>query len=102
MIFMTEPTNHFRMARLRIDRAFLSLTDEITMPSGQPIDAVVLSRLIIALNSLATGLSEASERRGAECKSAAREASEILWSIGEKAGKIAPAIHMRDDARPPQ
>jgi hypothetical protein len=86
------------MARLRIERALLSLPSDIRQPSDYPIDVVVLSRLIIALNTVATALCEAHGKLRPD--DILLETADLLWSIGEQAAAVSPGLEMRDCSRP--
>lgn len=90
---------HFSMARRRVERAMQSLPDGIANPADHRVDVVVVSRLIVALNSIASGLSEAA-REGLVDPSVIQEAADILWSVGEQAGIKSDGLRMLDDARP--
>jgi len=59
----------------------------------------VLSRLIIALKTIATECVERSQRAtGIEGEFLA-ELSDLLWSVGEKAGALDSSLDMLDEKR---
>jgi hypothetical protein len=78
----------------------LSLPSTFQRAAGEPVDVVVFSRLLIALNSVASVLNSEAENCRDDCGWVMRQAADVLWSVGEKAGEIAPALHMLDDVRP--
>jgi hypothetical protein len=97
---MSHEHDLFRLARGRIDRSLLSLPSTFERAAGEPVDVVVFSRLIIALNTVASILQTEAMKCPHNCGSIMREAADVLWSVGEKAGEIAPALRMLDEARP--
>lgn len=97
---MSHEPDPFHLTRRRIDRSLLSLPSNFERAAGEPVDVVVFSRLIIALNSAASVLHAEATDCDEHCGSIMREAADVLWSVGEKAGEIAPALRMLDDARP--
>ena len=60
----------------------------------------VLSRLIIAMNGVATKLSRVSVGDESAAGRAAAEAADILWAFGEGCAAHSPNLEMRDDDRP--
>ncbi|MBX9728531.1 MAG: hypothetical protein K2X31_06460 [Sphingopyxis sp.] len=92
--------NRIDQIRARIDRAFLSLREANETEAAAPIDAVVLSRLVIALNTIATELHTTARSHNADCRDACLRAADFLWSVGEQAGKHDPSLFMQDEVRP--
>lgn len=88
------------MIHARIDRALRSLRDENNAEVGEPVDAVVLSRLVIALNTIATELHATARSHNADCRDACLRAADLLWSVGEQAGKRDPSLFMLEEVRP--
>ena len=86
----------FKLIRQRIDRALLSLE-----PSQEPWtkDRTVLSRLIIALNTLASECSVLKANTTEEQRDFLSQTADLLWSIGEKAAIIDPTLDMADEKR---
>lgn len=60
----------------------------------------VLSRLIIALNGVATQLAHASGGDKSAAGRAAAEVADIFWAFGEECAALSPNLEMADDARP--
>lgn len=58
-----------------------------------------LSRVIIALNGLATELNSASSDKSMGARASA-EAAHVLWRFGEACALHSSDLEMRDDARP--
>lgn len=88
--------DRFRLAKARIDRALLSLEAQEEWSR----DRTVLSRLIIALNTLATECDAHARLRSPASSEFLNQMADMLWSIGEKAAKIDPSLNMAEDRRP--
>lgn len=93
------------MAELRLDRAFLNLPRYLEMEAAARAGGgddpegptVFLSRLIIALNTVASELRRAN---ATNLNAVANEAADVLWSIGERCGAEDERLRMRDADRP--
>jgi hypothetical protein len=83
---------------MRIERAILILPADVEA-SGSLIDSVILSRLLIALNTVTTGLHQAAQADGVEKQRALCSAADLLWSVGERIGNVAPKLLMADAGR---
>ena len=91
--------DRFDLARLRLERAVLSLPESIEQPSGHLIDVVVVSRLIIALNTVATILHDQICNPEESDRNTMIKVADFLWSVGETAAAISPGLRMSDAAR---
>jgi hypothetical protein len=96
---------HLLMAEHRLDRALLNLPRYLEMEAAARVGGsddpegptVFLSRLIIALNTVASELHSA---QAADVEAVASEAADYLWSIGERCGAADNRFRMNDAARP--
>lgn len=86
--------------RARIHRAMLGLNVTEEAEAGAPENQLVLSRLIIALNTIATELHATARLHHADCRDACLRASDLLWSIGEQASTRDASLFMHDEVRP--
>ena len=90
---------------MRMDRALLNLPRVVELEhrasvvglSDEHASTHFISRLIIALNTVATELSEAAALGKAD--DAARSAADLLWSFGERSGEMADLLRIADAAR---
>lgn len=95
--------SHLSVTRGRLERAFLNfpalLDMEAALPAGWEKGSYgppFISRLIIALNSMAHDLNVADDF---DLPAVAREVAHMLWSVGETCGAEGPRFLMKDAAR---
>lgn len=100
--------NFITYNRARFERAVLNLPRLLALELFAEENAFkdaragthVLSRLIIALNGVATQLSHASNGGDSAARRTATEVADILWAFGEECAACSPSLEMGDDARP--
>jgi hypothetical protein len=97
---------HLRLSRGRLERAFINFPRFVALEAASRAGGshdpegprIFLSRLIIALNSMAQDLSGADDD---SLRAVADEAADMLWSIGESCGVEDKRLRMADAERPP-
>ena len=97
---------HLQLTRARLRRAFNNFPRFLAMEAASRAggnedpegSTTFLTRLIIALNSMAQDLSGADE---ASLRAIADEAADMLWSIGEACGAEDDRFRIRDAERSP-
>lgn len=99
---MSELWNEDRvdLIRARIGRAVLGMQSANEADAEESIDPLVFSRLVIALNTIATELHATARRHDTDCRDACLRAADLLWSVGERASKHKPSLYMQDEVRP--
>jgi hypothetical protein len=93
-------------ARMRIERALLNLPRVVELEQRTVLAGLedgnasthFLSRLIIALNTVATELCNSASDGTSDAT--ARQAADLLWDFGERSGELTDRLRMTTAARP--
>lgn len=99
--------NFITYGRARFERTVLNLPRLLALENFAETNGFedaqagthLLSRLIIALNGVATWLSYASQDDDTPLGRTAAELADILWTFGDDCAAVMPRLEMLDDAR---